>query len=45
MINVTEPAYFKEVQTLLQSHKLDDWKTYLRWHLVHSKASFFARGF
>ncbi len=40
VINVTEPAYFKEVQKLLQGHKLDDWKTYLRWHLVHSKASF-----
>ena len=38
-INVSEPAFFQEVQTLLKAHKLDDWKTYLRWHLVHSRAS------
>jgi putative endopeptidase len=39
VINVTEPAYFTEVQRLLKAHKLDDWKTYLRWHLVHAKAA------
>jgi len=37
-INVTEPAFYKQLQTLLQSHSLGDWKTYLRWHLVHAKA-------
>jgi putative endopeptidase len=45
VINVTEPAFFKEVQTLLNAHKLDDWKTYLRWHLVHAKASFLPAAF
>ncbi len=45
VINVTEPAYFKEVQTLFKAHKLDDWKTYLRWHLVHAKASFLPAAF
>ena len=37
-INVTEPAFYKELQTLLQSRTLADWKIYLRWHLVHAKA-------
>ena len=45
VINVSEPAYFTEVQKLLKAHKLDDWKTYLRWHLVHSKASFLPASF
>jgi len=45
VINVTEPAYFKEVQALLKAHKLDDWKTYLRWHLVHSRAEFLPASF
>jgi putative endopeptidase len=45
VINVTEPAFYKEVQTLLKAHKMDDWKTYLRWHLVHSKASFLSAAF
>jgi len=38
VINVTEPAFFKEIQTLLKSRSLADWKTYLRWHLVDGKA-------
>ncbi len=37
-LNVTEPAFFTEVQAQLKSRSLDDWKTYLRWHLTHSKA-------
>jgi len=37
-INVTEPAFYKEVETLLKSRSLADWKTYLRWHLVLDKA-------
>jgi endothelin-converting enzyme/putative endopeptidase len=44
-LNVTQPAYMKEVQALLTSYKLDDWKTYLRWHLVHAKAPFLAADF
>ena len=38
VINVTEPAFFDKLQTLLETRDLDDWKTYLRWHLVHAKA-------
>ena len=35
--NVTEPDFYKEVNSELQSVSLDDWKTYLRWHYVHAK--------
>ena len=34
-INVTEPAFYKEMEKQLKSRSLADWKTYLRWHLVH----------
>jgi endothelin-converting enzyme/putative endopeptidase len=44
-INVNEPEFFKEVQTLLKTRSLDDWKTYLRWHLVHSKAAYLSTPF
>ena len=44
-LNVTEPEFLKELQTLLKTYKLDDWKTYLRWHLVHSKAPFLPAAF
>jgi len=44
-INVTEPAFYKEVQTLLKSRSLADWKTYLRWHLVLAKARYLSAPF
>jgi endothelin-converting enzyme/putative endopeptidase len=39
-INVTEPKFFAEVQKQLVQTKLDTWKTYLRWHLIHGAAPF-----
>jgi endothelin-converting enzyme/putative endopeptidase len=44
-INVTEPAFYKELQRLLQSKSLADWKTYLRWHLMHAKAPYLSSPF
>ena len=44
-INVTEPAFYKELQTQLKSRSLADWKTYLRWHLVLSKARYLSSPF
>jgi putative endopeptidase len=44
-INVTEPAFFKELQGELKSRKLADWKTYLRWHLVDRKAPYLSSPF
>ena len=38
-LNVTEPEYFKNMNTVLQGTSLDDLKAYLRWHLVHSSAA------
>jgi endothelin-converting enzyme/putative endopeptidase len=45
VINVTEPAFFKEVQAELKAHRLDDWRTYLRWHLLDGKASYLSSPF
>ena len=44
-LNVTEPAFFTEVQAQLKARSLDDWKTYLRWHLTHSKAPLLSSAF
>ena len=38
-VNVTAPAFFKEVSTLAASEPMANWKTYLRWHLINSAAS------
>jgi putative endopeptidase len=37
-LNVAVPLFFKHMQALLEKVPLDDWKTYLTWHLVHSAA-------
>lgn len=37
-VNMAHPAFFKGLNALLSSVSIDDWKTYLRWHLVHSAA-------
>jgi putative endopeptidase len=43
--NVTEPAFYKELDNQLQTASLDDIKNYLRWHTVHSAAPFLSSVF
>jgi putative endopeptidase len=38
--NVMEPAFYQEVDRLIQSESLDNLKTYLRWHLAHDLAPY-----
>jgi putative endopeptidase len=37
-INIGQPDFFKQLNVELVTVSLADWKTYLRWHLVHSVA-------
>ena len=37
-MNVAVPGFFRAVNTELGAVSLPDWKTYLRWHLVHAAA-------
>jgi putative endopeptidase len=37
-INVEQPDFFKEVNRLLTATPLDQWRSYLRWHLLHANA-------
>lgn len=43
--NVTEPAFYRALQQTLTAHSLDDWKTYLRWHLVRASAPYLSSRF
>jgi endothelin-converting enzyme/putative endopeptidase len=45
VVNATEPAFFKELERQLASRDLADWKTYLRWHLVHAEAHYLPAAF
>ncbi|MBS1877255.1 MAG: M13 family metallopeptidase [Acidobacteria bacterium] len=38
--NVTEPAFFRQVNTLLKTRPIAEWKTYLRWHVLHASARY-----
>jgi putative endopeptidase len=44
-LNVAEPDFFKQFDSTLKSAPLDDWKTYLRWHVVHSNAQILPAAF
>ncbi len=37
-INVGQPDFFKALDAQLIATPIDDWKTYLRWHLVNAAA-------
>nr|MBA2585865.1 M13 family metallopeptidase [Chthoniobacterales bacterium] len=37
-INVGQPEFFKAANDVFKTAGLDDWKTYLRWQLVHALA-------
>jgi putative endopeptidase len=37
-VNVGQPKFFTNLNGLLNSVPLDDWKTYLRWHVVSAAA-------
>lgn len=42
---VTSPDFFKGLEQVIQQRPLDDWKAYLRWHLLHGEARFLNKAF
>ncbi|MET0621734.1 MAG: M13 family metallopeptidase [Pyrinomonadaceae bacterium] len=38
-INVGQPAFFKAADKMLAEVPVEDWKTYLRWHLVNAASN------
>jgi len=37
-VDINQPDFFKAMDASLTSVPLADWKTYLRWHLIHASA-------
>ena len=37
-INVGQPDFFKAANDVFKNTSIDDWKTYLRWHLLNAAA-------
>jgi putative endopeptidase len=44
-VNVTEPAFFKEMESRIRTVPLSDWKAYLRWHAVNARANYLSSAF
>jgi putative endopeptidase len=45
IFNVTEPAFYKELDEQLKALNLEDLKTYLRWHTTHAAAPYLSNDF
>ena len=43
--NVTQPKFFQTLEQQIKAVPLDDWKTFLRWHLVRSRAPYLSSAF
>ncbi len=44
-LNVASPDFFKALNEELGKENLADWKSYLRWHLVHADAAYLSAPF
>jgi putative endopeptidase len=44
-LNVVWPDFFKAMNSEIQAASLDDWKTYLTWHLLHGEAGLLPNAF
>ncbi len=42
---VSSPEFFRALEPLIQQHSVDDWKVYLRWHLIHGSAPYLGKAF
>ena len=40
---VSSPDFFRALEKLLNQHSLDQWKTYLRWQVVHRSAPYMTK--
>jgi putative endopeptidase len=45
IVNVAQPEFFKTMNAALTGTPLPDWKTYLRWHLIHAAAPYLSKPF
>lgn len=44
-LNLDQPKFFAQVEKMLKTENLDDWKVYLRWFLVHGRARYLSHAF
>jgi putative endopeptidase len=42
---VSSPNFFKNMESMLSQHPLDEWKAYLRWQMLHGNADMLSDAF
>jgi putative endopeptidase len=45
ILNVSWPDFLEDVDSQIKSASLEDWQTYIRWHVAHSRAPFLSSAF
>jgi putative endopeptidase len=45
ILNVSWPDFFHDVDSQVKSASIEDWQTYIRWHVAHSRAPFLSSAF
>jgi len=44
-VNVAQPRFFQELSTMMDEVSVEDWKVYLRWHLIRTAAPYLSTSF
>lgn len=44
-LNVCQPNFFNELNAMMSEVSIEDWKTYLKWNLVHEAAAYLSSDF
>jgi putative endopeptidase len=44
-VNIYQPSFFAELSRMMKTVSLDDWKTFMRWHLINSAAPYLSQDF
>ena len=44
-LNVAQPGFFKEADKMLSEIPVEDWKIYLKWHILNNAASYLSSDF
>jgi endothelin-converting enzyme/putative endopeptidase len=44
-LNVIEPDFIKNMEAVVATHSVDEWKIYLRWHVLHASVTMLPTAF
>lgn len=45
IVNLSQPEFFKKLDQVYKNYSLDDWKIYLKWHVINYSAKYLSKDF